>query len=89
MERWIAPALRPEARPSEVARAEWLATAKDPRFGRFYTDLVYQPMLELLDYLRANEFKSFIVSGTGADFICVFAEETYRIPPSKWWGLQR
>ena len=54
--------------------AEWLATAKDPRFGRVYTDLVYQPMLELLDYLRANEFKSFIVSGNGADFIRVFAE---------------
>jgi phosphoglycolate phosphatase-like HAD superfamily hydrolase len=62
--------------------AEWLATAKDPRFGRFYSDLVYQPMLELLDYLRVNDFKSFIVSGTGADFIRVFADETYRIPPS-------
>ena len=66
--------------------AEWLATAKDPRFGRFYTDLVYQPMLELLDYLRANEFKSFIVSGTGADFIRVFADETYRIPPEQVVG---
>lgn len=66
--------------------AEWLATAKDPRFGRVYTDLVYQPMLELLDYLRANEFKSFIVSGTGADFIRVFAEETYRIPPEQVVG---
>jgi phosphoglycolate phosphatase-like HAD superfamily hydrolase len=57
--------------------AEWLATARDPRFGHLYTDLAYQPMLELLDYLRANEFKNFIVSGTGADFIRVFAEETY------------
>ena len=66
--------------------AEWLATAKDPRFGRFYTDLVYQPMLELLDYLRVNEFKSFIVSGTGADFIRVFADETYRIPPEQVVG---
>ena len=66
--------------------AEWLATAKDPRFGRLYTDLVYQPMLELLDYLRANEFKSFIVSGTGADFIRVFADETYRIPPERVVG---
>jgi phosphoglycolate phosphatase-like HAD superfamily hydrolase len=70
---------------SEIV-AGWLATAKDPRFGRFYTDLVYQPMLELLDYLRANEFKSFIVSGTGADFIRVFAEETYRIPPEQVVG---
>ena len=66
--------------------AEWLATAKDPRFGRFYTDLVYQPMLELLDYLRVNEFKNFIVSGTGADFIRVFADETYRIPPEQVVG---
>ena len=66
--------------------AEWLATARDPRFGRFYTDLVYQPMLELLDYLRVNEFKSFIVSGTGADFIRVFANETYRIPPEQVVG---
>jgi phosphoglycolate phosphatase-like HAD superfamily hydrolase len=66
--------------------AEWLAIARDPRFGRVYTHLVYQPMLELLDYLRANEFKSFIVSGTGADFIRVFAEETYRIPPEQVIG---
>ena len=65
---------------------EWLATAKEPRFGRVYTDLVYQPMLELLDYLAANEFKSFIVSGNGADFIRVFAEETYRIPPEQVVG---
>src|SRR5262249_11649478 len=47
--------------------AEWLATTRDSRFGRFFTELVYQPMLELLGYLRLNEFKSFIVSGTGAD----------------------
>lgn len=66
--------------------AEWLDTAKDPRFGRVYTDLVYQPMLELLDYLGANEFKIFIVSGNGADFIRVFAEETYRIPPEQVVG---
>ena len=66
--------------------AEWLRTAKDPRFGCVYTDLAYQPMLELLDYLRANEFKSFIVSGAGADFIRVFAEETYRIPSEQVIG---
>jgi len=66
--------------------AEWLDTAKDPRFGRVYTDLVYQPMLELLDYLGANEFKIFIVSGNGADFIRVFAEEAYRIPPEQVVG---
>jgi phosphoglycolate phosphatase-like HAD superfamily hydrolase len=66
--------------------SEWLATAKDPRFGRVYTDLVYQPMLELLSYLGANEFKIFIVSGNGADFIRVFAEKTYRIPPERVVG---
>jgi phosphoglycolate phosphatase-like HAD superfamily hydrolase len=66
--------------------AEWLGTAKHPRFGCLYTDLAYQPMLELLDYLSANEFRNFIVSGTGADFIRVFAEETYRIPPEQVIG---
>ena len=66
--------------------AEWLDTAKDPRFGRVYTELVYEPMMELLDFLRANEFKIFIVSGTGADFIRVFAEETYRIPSEQVVG---
>ena len=59
---------------------------REPRFGRLYTDLVYQPMLELIDYLGANEFKIFIVSGNGADFIRVFAEHTYRIPPERVVG---
>ena len=66
--------------------AEWLATAKEPRFRRVYTDLVYQPMLELLDYLRLNEFRIFIVSGNGADFIRVFAKQTYGIPPERVVG---
>ena len=66
--------------------ANWLDTAKDPRFGRIYTDLVYQPMLELIDYLGANEFKVFIVSGNGADFIRVFASQTYRIPSERVVG---
>jgi phosphoglycolate phosphatase-like HAD superfamily hydrolase len=66
--------------------ANWLDTTKDPRFRRVYTDLVYQPMLELLDYLGANEFKIFIVSGNGADFIRVFAKQTYRIPPERVVG---
>jgi phosphoglycolate phosphatase-like HAD superfamily hydrolase len=66
--------------------ANWLHTAKDPRFGRPYADLVYQPMLELIDYLGANEFKVFIVSGNGADFIRVFADQTYRIPPERVVG---
>jgi phosphoglycolate phosphatase-like HAD superfamily hydrolase len=66
--------------------AAWLDTAKDARFRRVYADLWYQPMLELIDYLRTNAFKSFIVSGAGADFIRVFAEETYRIPPEQVIG---
>ena len=66
--------------------ADWLATARHPRFDRPYTDLVYQPMLELLDYLRANEFKTFIVSGGGIDFMRVFTEQVYGIPPEQTVG---
>ena len=66
--------------------AQWLDTAKEPRFRRPYTELVYKPMLELLDYLAANKFKVFIVSGNGADFIRVFAEETYRVPSERVIG---
>ena len=47
----------------------WLKTAQHPRFKRLYTELIYQPMLELLDYLRANGFKTFIVSGGGVEFM--------------------
>ena len=65
---------------------DWLATARHPRFDRPYRELVYQPMLELLDYLRANGFKTFIVSGGGVEFIRVFAEETYGIPPEQVVG---
>jgi phosphoglycolate phosphatase-like HAD superfamily hydrolase len=66
--------------------AEWLTTARHPRFNRPYTELVYQPMLELLAYLRANGFKTFIVSGGGAEFIRVFAEKAYGIPPEQIVG---
>ncbi|KPK14141.1 MAG: haloacid dehalogenase [Betaproteobacteria bacterium SG8_41] len=66
--------------------AEWLATAQHPRFDRPYTELAYQPMLELLDYLRANGFKTFIVSGGGIDFMRVFVEEVYGIPPEQTVG---
>jgi phosphoglycolate phosphatase-like HAD superfamily hydrolase len=69
-----------------AAVADWLATARHPRFDRPYTDLVYQPMLELLDYLRANGFKTFIVSGGGIDFMRVFAEEVYGVPPEQVVG---
>jgi phosphoglycolate phosphatase-like HAD superfamily hydrolase len=66
--------------------ADWLATARHPRVNRPYTDLVYQPMLELLAYLRANGFKTFIVSGGGVEFIRVFAEWVYGIPPEQVVG---
>lgn len=65
---------------------EWLATAKHPRFDRLYKELVYQPMLELLEYLRDNGFKTFIVSGGGIEFLRVFAEETYGVPPEQVVG---
>jgi len=58
----------------------WLATAKHPRFNRPYNQLVYQPMLELLEYLRKNEFKTFIVSGGGIEFMRPWVEEAYGIP---------
>jgi len=63
----------------QTAVADWLATARHPRFDQPYTALAYQPMLELLDYLRANGFKTFIVSGGGIDFMRVFAEDVYGI----------
>ncbi len=59
---------------------EWLTTAKHPRFGRFYDALTYKPMQELLDYLRTNQFKNFIVSGGGVDFMRVWVERVYGIP---------
>ena len=65
---------------------DWLATAKHPKTGRLYTQMVYQPMLELLAYLRTNGFKTFIVSGGGADFMRVFSERVYGIPPGQVVG---
>ena len=65
---------------------QWLETAKHPRFKVPYTDLVYQPMLELLAYLRANGFKTFIVSGGGVEFMRNFAEKSYGIPPEQVIG---
>ncbi|RUM95752.1 haloacid dehalogenase-like hydrolase [Pseudaminobacter arsenicus] len=66
--------------------SDWLSTARHPRFNRPYTDLAYQPMLELLAYLRANDFKTFIVSGGGVEFMRGFAEHTYGIPPEQVVG---
>jgi phosphoglycolate phosphatase-like HAD superfamily hydrolase len=65
---------------------DWLAKAKHPRFNRPYTDLVYQPMLELMAYLRANGFKTYIVTGGGQDFVRVYAEQVYGIPPEQVVG---
>jgi phosphoglycolate phosphatase-like HAD superfamily hydrolase len=65
---------------------EWLASARHPTLGRPFTDLVYRPMLELLAYLRANAFETFIVSGGGAEFLRAFAEQSYGIPPEQVIG---
>ncbi len=65
---------------------EWFATAKHPRFQRPYDQLAYQPMLEVLAFLRAHGFKTCIVSGGGADFLRVFAERVYGIPPEQVIG---
>ena len=65
---------------------EWFATAKHPRFKRGYSELVFQPMLEVLDYLRANGFKTYIVSGGGVEMMRAFAEKVYGIPPEQVIG---
>ena len=65
---------------------DWITSARHPKFNRPYTDLIFQPMLELLDYLRANGFKTFIVSGGGIEFMRVFAEKVYGIPPEQVIG---
>jgi phosphoserine phosphatase len=72
----------------EFARTvrEWLAVAKHPKFQRPYSELVFQPMLEVLAYLRANGFRTYIVSGGGIEFLRVFAEERYGIPPEQVIG---
>ena len=69
----------------EIAKA-WLATAEHPKYHRLYKECLYQPQLELLAYLRANDFKLFIVTGGGIDFVRAFAEEAYGIPPERVIG---
>jgi hypothetical protein len=66
--------------------AEWIATARHPGTGRLYTEMVYQPMLELMDYLRANGFRTFIVSGGGVEFMRPWVERVYGIPPEQVIG---
>jgi len=70
----------------EQEAGDWLRTATHPRFKRPYTEIVYQPQLELLKYLRANEFKTFIVSGGGIAFMRPITEEVYGIPPEQVVG---
>jgi len=66
--------------------SDWIATARHPGTGKLYTDMVYQPMLELLAYLRANGFKTFIVSGGGIEFMRPWTERVYGIPPEQVVG---
>ena len=70
----------------ETEAGDWLAKAKHPRWNRLYTDLTYQPMQELLEYLRAHGYKTYIVTGGGQDFVRVFSEGTYGIPPEQVVG---
>ncbi len=70
----------------EAIVTDWLAKARHPRFGRPYTELTYQPMVELLTYLRANGFKTYIVSGGGVEFMRPMTEKVYGIPPEQVVG---
>ncbi len=70
----------------EKSVTDWLATAKHPKTGKPFTEMVYQPMLEVLAYLRANNFKTFIVSGGGIEFMRPWTEKVYGIPPEQVVG---
>jgi len=70
----------------EAEVKKWLETARDPRWKQPYTALVYLPMIETLDYLRANGYKTYIVTGGGQDFVRQYSERTYRIPPEQVVG---
>jgi phosphoglycolate phosphatase-like HAD superfamily hydrolase len=75
--------------PVEVFEAEvkkWIETAKHPRWKRLYTELTYQPMLEVLQYLRANGYRTYIVTGGGQDFVRVYSQQVYGIPPEQVVG---
>ena len=65
---------------------KWLDSAKDPRWKRPYTELTYQPMQEVMQYLRANGYKTYIVTGGGQDFVRVYSEQVYGIPPEQVVG---
>ena len=66
--------------------AKWLATARHPVFKRSYTELIYQPMLEVMQYLRANGFRTYIVSAGGQEFVRTYAQRVYGIPPEQVVG---
>jgi hypothetical protein len=70
----------------EATVRQWIATARHPKTGRPYVQMTYQPMLELLAFLRANGFKTYIVSGGGAEFMRPWAERVYGIPPEQVVG---
>jgi len=76
--------------PVEAFEAEvknWLETAKHPRWKRLYTELTYQPMLDVLQYLRDSGFKTYIVTGGGQDFVRVYSQRVYGVPPEQVVGL--
>ncbi len=66
--------------------AKWIAEARDPRWKRPYTDLVYAPQIELLKYLRSVGYRTYIVTGGGQDFVRVYAERVYGVPPEQVIG---
>jgi phosphoserine phosphatase len=66
--------------------SQWITTAKAPRFDRLYTDLVYQPMLEVMAYLREKGFRVYIVTGGGQEFVRVYSERVYNVPPEQVVG---
>jgi phosphoglycolate phosphatase-like HAD superfamily hydrolase len=66
--------------------AHWIETAKHPRFNRLYTELVYQPMLEVMKYLRTSGYRTYIVTGGGQDFVRAYAQRVYGIPPEQVIG---
>ena len=70
----------------EAEANKWLATAKHPRWNRLYTELVYQPMLDVQQYLRDNGYRTYIVTGGGQDFVRVYAQRVYGIPPEQVVG---
>jgi phosphoglycolate phosphatase-like HAD superfamily hydrolase len=87
---WADIVFRTHAGMSEAAFREialrWIATAKHPRFKRHYTELIYQPMIELLDLLQANQFETFIVTGGGQDFVRSYSQRVYGIPTQRVIG---